>query len=178
MINKPTGYEEAKAAGQWTPLSTGGHYLQIKNAEVRNSKKGDPMLVIEYDTHETDHQPEYFKKIWNGNYWRGTHYLMLTSQEWAVRNLKSFITSVENSNEGFEFDWNDKNNTESLIGKNVGGIFGEVESEYKGDRRINVELRWFCSTEKVPTANKPEPVLLDKTEPEPEADTSNLPFDL
>lgn len=184
MMTKPSNYEEVKPSSNHETLTTGGHYLTILSAEETKSKRGKLMLVIEYDTHITDHQPNWFrdqyeraKQYSNDPYYRGTHYLMLTDEDWAVKNLKSFVTSVEKSNADFEFDWD----TKSLVGKNVGGVFGEVESESPSNGKIytNVELRWFCSEESVPTANKPAKRELTKSEPEPiKTDVSDLPFDL
>lgn len=147
-MRKPSNYDKVETNTGWKPLDLGGHYLKILTVEETISKSGNEMLVITYDTSKKDKQPGYFlQNHTKGRYYQGTHYIMLTENEWAVRNLKQFITSVENSNPGFKFDWD---NEQSLVGREVGGVFGEEEYlNQQGEVKTSTRLRWFCGIEKV-----------------------------
>ena len=53
-----------------------------------------------------------------------------TPEEKCIKMLKSFITSVENSNPNFTYDWNKE--VDQLKGKKVGLVFGL--EEYQNDK--------------------------------------------
>lgn len=175
-MKKPSNYDSTEVFSAWEQLETGGHYLTILGAKEAQSKSGRDMLVIQFDTAKGDKQPSYFTNNHReGFYYQGTHYIILGDEDWAVRNLKSLITAVEESNYGFKFDWANPN---CLKGQNVGGVFGE--EEYLNDRnevRKSVKLRWFCSVSSVEGASIPKPKTLDIQDTKaPESD--GLPFDL
>ena len=59
-MQKPNGYEEAKAQGDFTPVELGGHYLVIKQVEEIQSSTGKPMIKVSFDFAPDDKQPNYF----------------------------------------------------------------------------------------------------------------------
>lgn len=197
MLQKPHGYDEATAGGgDYTPLSVGGHYLTILRVREIMLRDQYPALEIVFDTHSTDDQPRYYQDSYESAKdrfpdarYQGVHNLFLPTGDpnsdtykWSTQRLKGFITSVEESNSGYVFDWQ----TASLKGKNVGGVFGEEEYYNRdGDARTAVRLRYFCSTESVPTAKPPKlkeaknkPVRRASfSAPHPD-DAGDLPFQL
>ena len=63
----------------------------------------------------------------------------------SIRKLKSARTAVEEGNDGYKWGWNEN----SLIGKLVGGLFGNKEYEYNGRIGFYTDCRAFCSVEKI-----------------------------
>lgn len=169
-MNKPSGYDEVKVGGDFTPIELGGHHLVIKGVREEKSKTGKDMIVVAFDTAKNDKQPEYFSdlfekdirpdKKWPNN---GTQYILtMDSQDSSKtsRSFKSFITSFEKSND-CEAVWGEKFCAQ-FKGKKIGGVFGLVEEEYNGEVKQRHKLRWFCEDARADEANVPEVKLLNK----------------
>lgn len=169
-MNKPSGYDEVKVGGDFTPIELGGHHLVIKGVREEKSKTGKDMIVVAFDTAKNDKQPEYFsdlfekdirpEKKWPNN---GTQYILTMDSQDAnktSRSFKSFITSFEKSND-CEAVWGDKFCAQ-FKGKKIGGVFGLVEEEYNGEVKQRHKLRWFCEDARADEANVPEAKLLNK----------------
>lgn len=169
-MNKPSGYDEVKVGGDFTPIELGGHHLIIKGVREEKSKNGKDMIVVAFDTAKNDKQPAYFsdlfekdirpEKKWPNN---GTQYILtMDSQDPSKtsRSFKSFITSFEKSND-CEAVWGDKFCAQ-FKGKKIGGVFGLVEEEYNGEVKQRHKLRWFCEDTRADEANVPEAKLLNK----------------
>ena len=169
-MNKPSGYDEVKVGGDFTPIELGGHHLVIKGVREEKSKNGKDMIVVAFDTAKNDKQPAYFsdlfekdirpEKKWPNN---GTQYILtMDSQDPSKtsRSFKSFITSFEKSND-CEAVWGDKFCAQ-FKGKKIGGVFGLVEEEYNGEVKQRHKLRWFCEDTRADEANVPEAKLLNK----------------
>lgn len=62
----------------------------------------------------------------------------------ALPFFKAFITSVEKSNVGYQWDWDEK----KLVGKNVIAVFGEEEyKDADGNIKVAVKIQEFRSLE-------------------------------
>ena len=164
-MQKPNNYEKVQAAGEFTPLELGGHILVIKQVEEMTSKTGKPMIKISFDTADTDKQPHYFAdqfrndirpdKKWPNN---GTIYTMRDDMDGnCSKNFKTFITSVEKSNPGFQVVWGDQF-CQCFKNKLIGGVFGIVHDAYNGKIINKHQLRWFRSTEKINEADIPNEI--------------------
>ena len=162
-MQKPNGYDEAKAGGDFTPVELGGHYLVIKEVEEKVNKNNQPMIVVKFDFASNDSQPGYFMeqlkndirpdKKWSN---QATQYINVYDSEGKTsRSFKTFTTCVEHSNTGFETQWGD-NFCNQFVGKKIGGVFGEQMDFYNGEEKKKRVLRWFISSEKVEDANIPE----------------------
>ncbi len=163
-INKPNNYENVKAGGgDFTPVELGGHHLVIKSVKEQQSKSGKDMIVVCFDLSSKDKQAGYFTQAFDDDIradkkWphQATQYIMTEDNEGnCSRGLKTFITCVENSNPGFEPNWGE-GFCNSFVGKELGGVFGEVESEYNGKVNMRNELRWFVSSDKVADVKIPD----------------------
>lgn len=163
-MNKPNEYDTTRAAGEFTPIELGGHYLVIKQVDEMQSKGGQPMIKVSFDTADNDKQPHYFAdrfrndirpdKKWPAN---GVTYIMVNDQDGKCsRSFKGFTTSVEKSNPGFSVQWG-----QSFAGcfknKLVGGIFNLELGIYNNKETKQHKLRWFCSNDKVDAAPVPDP---------------------
>lgn len=130
-MEKLKGYDEAQAiTGEYEKLNAGGYICKIKSAKEEKSKTGKRMLVIALDILEGD-KKDFFKKRFDEDTraekkWpAGAIYRQMLEGEKAAGFLKGLITSIEASNEGFKWDWDEK----KLANLKCGAIFGEEEYE-------------------------------------------------
>lgn len=170
MLKKPSNYDEIQVNEDFTPIEIGGHKGIIKKVEEYTSPvSGNTSLKVEVDTDKTDKQPNYFQEQYDNNTnmdkkWSpsAVKFVSLKEEENCIKMLKAFITSVENSNNGFTFDW-DKD-VKQLVGKKVGLIFGLEEYEdQEGKLKTARKITQFRSIDKVDNAKIPKVKLLDGT---------------
>ena len=166
-MQKPNNFDNVQVTGDFTPISVGGHHLIIKKVEESKTKTDKPMIVVAFDTAPGDSQPNYFSEQFAADIrpekkWprTGRQYIVTEDNEGnCTKNFKSFITSVEKSNNGFSTTWGDAFASQ-FKGKRIGGVFGIVESEYNGKVTKRTELRWFCEDNKADGIKAPAPKLL------------------
>lgn len=160
-MQKPTGYDELQNNGEFVPVNLGGHTAVIKRVQETTSKNGRPMLQIALDFDQKDAQAGYFKQMFDDDNradkkwpFQGTQYILTEDQDGkCARSFKSFITSVEDSNNA-QCQWG--NNFEGWFkNKKVGVVFGEVEDEYNGEIKTRRRIRYFCAYDKANTAAVP-----------------------
>lgn len=130
-MEKIKGYEEAQAiTGEYEKLEAGGYICKIISAKEEKSKSGKRMLVIALDIAEGDRK-DYFRNRFTENTspdkkWpSGGIYRQMLEGDKALGFLKGLMTSLEASNEGFKWDWDEK----KLKDLKCGAIFGEEEYE-------------------------------------------------
>lgn len=130
-MEKIKGYEEAQAiTGEYEKLEAGGYICKIISAKEEKSKSGKRMLVIALDIEEGD-KKGFFRNRFTENTspdkkWpSGAIYRQMLEGDKAVGFLKGLMTSLEASNEGFKWDWDEK----KLKDLKCGAIFGEEEYE-------------------------------------------------
>jgi hypothetical protein len=185
MLKKPSNYDEIQINEDFTPIEIGGHKGIIKKVEEYTSPvSGNTSLKVEVDTDKTDKQPNYFQEQYDNNTnmdkkWSpsAVKFVSLKEEENCIKMLKAFITSVENSNNGFTFDW--EKDVNQLVGKKVGLIFGLEEYEdQEGKLKTARKITQFRSIDKVDNAKIPKVKLLDGTyiEYEKYQENKNNPF--
>ena len=128
-MNEPKNYATTDAfAGDAQRLTVGGKICIIVNAyETTTKKTNQPMLALEFDIAEGEEKGYYdaaqkqYGGDWRGVYRQGT----LDKDGNCSPFFKGMISSIEESNDRYKFDFNEK----TLIGKKFGGVFGEEEYE-------------------------------------------------
>lgn len=179
---KPSGYDEAQAGGEFTPIDLGGHYAIIKQVSERQSSTGKDMIVVLYDFTSPDKQEGFFSKQFNNDdrpekKWpfAGTKYIMVNDYNdpnKTSRAFKTFCTCVEKSN-NYQIAWGGNAWAQQFKNKFVGVVFGEEESEYDGKIRMRRVPKWFCTTDKVKDQPIPAPKYLNGVGPaQPQQNTS------
>lgn len=131
-MEKVQGYDEAQPiTGEYERLNAGGYICKIISAKEEKSKKsGKRMLVLALDIIEGD-KKDFFRNRFNENSnpdkkWpAGAIYRQMLEGEKAAGFLKGLMTSLEASNDGFKWDWDEK----KLADLKCGAIFGEEEYE-------------------------------------------------
>ena len=180
-MNKPNNYDNTPTQGERVEILEGGHQLIIYQVVETETKKGKPMIVVQYDFAQGDRQVglaanTYRDDVSPEKKWPhfATSYIQVEDQEGNTsRNFKTFCSSVEASNPGFKISWGD-GFAACFRKKMVGAVFGPVENEYQGNISIRNELRWYCSVEKSKDAKVPELKKLKKDPGQPQG-TPEIP---
>lgn len=137
-MEKIEGYDNAVAiTGEYERLKAGGYICKIITAKEEKSRSGNRMLTIFLDIDEGENKGFFMKryeelkkenldpnvkvKYPSG----GIYHQMIEGNDKAVNFLKGLMTSLEASNTGFRWDWDEK----KLAGLRCGAIFGEEEYE-------------------------------------------------
>lgn len=159
-MRKPNNYDSVAASLSFEPLALGGHPCIIKGVEETKSKAGKDMLKVALDIAAPDPQAGYYAEKFAADdrpnkKWPCVTYVVLEDKDGnASRNLAQFVTSVEESNPGFAFPWD---NVSYLKDKKVGGVFGHEEYKNdKGEVKKSTKLFWFRSVDKVKDAPVPK----------------------
>lgn len=167
MISKPKMYDEIEVNQEFVPISLGGHKGIIMSAEEYTSPvSGNTSLRVCVDTDKDDAQPNYFTDLYKNDTredkkWSNSaiKYVSLKEDENCVRMLKAFITAVENSNNGYTYDWG--KDTSQLKGKKVGLNFGlEEYQDQDGEVRTATKLVQFRSLDKISDVKIPKVKLI------------------
>ena len=133
-MQQPKDFNNVQAYTGFTPLEAGGHICKIMQVEEVKSKAGRDMIVISIDTDKTDKQSEYFTQQYKSNTkpdkkWSNNaivRQLVLDAEGNTNRGFKTFIETVEKSNNGFKVQWGN-NFAACFKGKLIGGVFGREE---------------------------------------------------
>lgn len=157
---KPRGYDEVQGFQSSKRLPKGGYICEIKKIEEAKSKAGNDVLKVYLDIAEGEYQGIFMEK------WENTPLVAGKEKRWGMistilvfdtttgetnRNLKGFLTSVEESNPGFIVDkcWGD-NFCKFFKGKVVGCVFGD---EYfrgtDGELHASAKPRFYVSADKI-----------------------------
>lgn len=155
-MNKPNNYDTTVAYGSFPKLELGGHIMTIAKIEETVSSSGNEMIKIYLDTDKTDKQPEFFKKRYAANTRKEKKWGCVVPQlttdpktDDANSGFKAFITSVEESNEGFKVVWGDKF-CDCFKGRKVGAVFGREQFLNHQDKLLwGTKLFWFRSVKAI-----------------------------
>ena len=173
-MQKPSGYDEAQASGEFIPVELGGHYAIIKQVSETQSKGGRDMIVVLYDFVKPDKQAGYFSNQFNSDdreqkKWpfAGSKYIMVqdyNDPSKTSRQFKTFCTCVEKSN-NYTIAWGGNAWAQQFKSKFIGVVFGEEESEYEGKISMRRVPKWFCKTDAVKDATIPQPKYINGVSP-------------
>ena len=142
---------EAKGMDDFRGLPIGAYECVIKDARINhNEQSGKDTFKVSVDIASGEYK-DYFQKMyeadtridrkWNNN---AVRYLAFTGDNDAY--FKGFITTVENSNVGYTWDWDET----KLKGKKICGVFQYEEYEKQdGTKGIKVRLTKFRSLDKL-----------------------------
>ena len=142
---------EAKGMDDFKALPIGAYECKIINAvENHNEQSGKTTLKVMVDIASGEYK-DYFKKRYDSNIaidrkWdnNATKYLAFEGENTSY--FKGFITTVENSNVGYKWNWDET----TLRDKKVVGVFQYEQYEKQdGTRGIKVRLTKFRSLDKL-----------------------------
>ena len=182
-----SGFESKRSASGRETLPAGGYVCQIQGARVEEFSWGS-RLVLAIDVIEGE-----YKDIWKRDYdnndredkkWRGTFRVSIPKDDgsdqdaWTKRAFNNMIWSVEQSNPGYVWDWDEK----KLKGKKIGILYRNREWEMNGNTGWTTEAAGSDSIDNIrdgkfkplkdkPLKNRPAPVTVDAVD-----DAEDLPF--
>lgn len=160
MIKKPEGYDSAEAAkiGEFQTIQPGWYTATIMTVKEGTTQSGSQFLEFYFDINNGEYARYYDKEYKsqrpaNGEKrWRGTVRYFLSEK--ALPMLKGGITSIEESNPGFKWDWDEK----SIKGKLVGvGIRREQYEATDGMLKFATRPYAFCPVQKVISCEMSDP---------------------
>lgn len=175
-MRKFEGYEDVKVNNFGERLKLGGHICKILEAKVEafTSKKDGKtyeQLVIKFDIESPDEQAGFYankfaedaKKDALNAKWKGFHRISVPTEEsedFIKSNFKTFTTSVEDSNPGYKWNWEEN----TLVGKTFGGVFGLEEFTLDDGRTLSMaRIRYVRGTAKIEEMDIPKVKLADKS---------------
>ena len=136
-------YETTQTISARAQLPVGAYICRILKAEekVYNSSKGEwHKLEVSFDISEGEHKDfyanDYRAQSGEDKKWKGVLRMNIPTDDgseadgWAKRSFKTNILAIEESNNGYHWDWNEA----QLKGKTVGIVFRSEEWEYNGKR--------------------------------------------
>lgn len=167
MIPKPSKYDSTHVYEPAERLPAGGYVLKILGTKVENYDWGN-VLILRFDVAEGEHAGFYqqnYNDQTEDKKWKGTFRINLPKDDgsekddWAIKKLKGSMTAVEHSNDGYTWNWDER----TLVGKLVGGLFGNKEWRMNGNSGFYTDCRRLCSVDKIRSGNFkiPEDKLLD-----------------
>lgn len=170
------GYEDVKVNNFVERLKLGGHICKVLEAKVEEfeSKKDGKkyeQLIIKFDIESPDEQAGFYNRKFvedaktdalNAK-WKGFHRISVPtkeSEDFIKSRFKAFTTSIEESNPGYKWQWEEN----TLIGKVFGGVFAFEEfTNQEGKTITTTKIRYVKSTEKIDEVAIPKVKLADNT---------------
>lgn len=127
-MKKPDGWDSAQAyTGESVSLPAGGYICTIVGAVDMFSNSGKPMLVLLLDIAEGEYAGYFRRQFENAKEktpeakWNCVYRQLVEGK--SLPFFKGLITSIEESNGSFKWNFDEKN----LIGKKIGAIFGREQ---------------------------------------------------
>ena len=142
---------EAKGMDDFKALPVGAYECVIKDARVNlNEETGKKTFKVSVDIASGEFKDYFLKRFTNNTSdkpkWDNNAVRYLAFEGDNVSYFKGFITSVENSNTGYKWDWDE----EKLKGKKICGVFQYEEYEKQdGSKAVKVRLNKFRSLDKM-----------------------------
>lgn len=178
MIKKFKDYDSIQIYEGGASIEPGGYELQIIGIKVEKFESCE-IMKIAFDIINNEQYAGFYStrfkaaKATNKDAkWSGIFDVFIPKDDGSEKDgytktaFKRFITSVERSNEGYVWDWNEL----SLKGKMFGGVFGREEFKTKdGDYKFATKCRFPRSIESIRSGNFtiPDDKLLDKKNEDP-----------
>ena len=142
---------EAKGMDDFKSLPIGAYECVIKDARINhNEQSGKDTFKVSVDIASGEYK-DYFQKMYEADTrtdrkWNNNAVRYLAYEGDNVAYFKGFIKTIENSNIGYSWDWDET----KLKGKKVCGVFQYEEYEKQdGTKDVKVRLNKFRSLDKM-----------------------------
>lgn len=157
MINKFGDYDSTQAYTEGEILPKDGYVCKILNARIDDDGQS---VVVAYDIAEGKYT-DYFKKRFNAKKnedkkWSANYKLYIPKDDgsekdgWTKRTFKTFTNALEDSNEGYHFDWDEQ----KFKGKLIGGLFRYEEFMGQDNKPHKVaKMNKACTVDKIHSGN-------------------------
>lgn len=156
-MKKFTGYEETKAYTEGAAkLPVGGYVLKVQNVRFEEGQHGNSdRIMVAFDVAEGE-QKGFFQKNFDAQTaedkkWKGTFPIYCPKDDgsekdgWTKRRFKTIMEGFEESNPGYAWNWDEN----TLKGKLIGGVFGEINTIIDGKDITYVGMRFTHSVDSI-----------------------------
>lgn len=155
-MRKPRGYDEAQTYSDSYKLPAGGYVVEIHAAQVgKYPNSGNEYLELSFDISEGTYKGFYEKQYEESQFepkkYKGVIKINIPKEDgseqdnWTIRTLKTQMTAIEDSNENYIWNWDEK----TLIGLTAGLLFRNKEYNYNGNRGFWTEPFRFIAADKI-----------------------------
>lgn len=164
-MKKFNGYSEAKKAASYSneKLPEGAYIckvLNVKYHESNDSSKGD-MIELSFDIAEGEYK-EFFKRQYQNNQnedkkWKGRVYIYCPLDDgserdgWTKTAFAKWTNSLEESNNGYVWDWDEQKWTNKIVGI----VFGKTGTVIDGKEIVYTEARFPVAISEVKNGKAP-----------------------
>jgi len=185
-----SGYEEAKEKAKYMGgqrLPVGAYVCKILGIKLEPGKEGNSdMLLVQFDIDEGEYAG-FFKKQYEENTndnkkFKGRTTVYLPKDDgsekdgWTKTAFAKWTNALEESNEGYHWDWNEA----TWKNKKIGLVFGETGTRIEGKDVVYTDCRFPVSVETVRSGKAPEAKFkakgdYGKAEEDRATDFTNIP---
>jgi hypothetical protein len=161
MIEQFKDYNKVKAYSDFPTLPKGGYILKIMGVSVQTNSNGK-YLQIGCDIAEGEYKDfftEQYKNDQRSEKKWGCNFLLSIPKDdgsekdsWTKNNFAKWPNALEESNEGYKWDWDET----KWKGKMIGIVFGETGTVIEGKEVVYTEPRYPVSVEAVRTGKAGE----------------------
>ncbi len=165
-MKKFSGYDEAKKNADYSvneKLPAGAYVAEILATRYEEGKAGaSDQIVVQFDIAEGDYK-NFYKKQYEastveGKKWKGVARVWVPADdgserdEWTKNSFAKWPNSIEKSNEGYSWDWDET----KWKGKKVGLVFRETGTVINGKEVVYTEVAFPIEAQKVRDGKAPE----------------------
>lgn len=160
------GFEDAQKAARIsgsTRLPKGAYVCKILGAKLEQGKDGNSdMLRVQFDVAEGE-LAGFFKKLYDeskddNKKYKGQTIIYLPKDDgsekddWTKNSFAKWTNALEDSNEGYKWDWDEKKWKNKLIGL----VFGETGTVIEGKEVVYTDCRFPIEVQTVREGKAPE----------------------
>lgn len=146
---------QVKTGSIFEQLPKGAYVIKIVKAKEEDNKNGSGTHIkIAFDIAEGDYK-DFYKKQFDANanedkHWPydGVHNMSTpddNSPQWMIDNFGTFVAALEDSNDGYHWDW-DETKWKGLV---IGALFRIEQSESNGNVYDHTRPYWFRNAQSV-----------------------------
>lgn len=168
-MKKFNDYESTKSFSSTPKLPVGAYPIKIQKVRYEEGQNGvSDRIVLKFDICEGE-----YKGFYENNYntqtsedkkWKGVFQIYCPKDDgsekdgWTKSRFKTIMEDIEASNNGYAWNWNEN----TLEGKVVGGIFGEINTVIDGKNITYVAMRQTVSIPNLKNGNYKIPAPQNK----------------
>lgn len=159
-MKKIENFDKVEAYKGTEKLPVGAYILKVKNVHYKEGKNGySDQIVLMFDIQEGEYKDFYARNFENqpeeDKKWKGTTRIYVPKDdgsekdEWTKRKFKTIIEKFEESNNGYNWNWDESTLKEKLIG----GLFNEKEYNFNGREGFFTQCKVLTSVDNIKKGN-------------------------
>lgn len=146
---------QIKTGSLFDPLPKGAYVIKIMKASEEQNKNGEGSHIkVAFDIAEGEYK-DFYKKQFDSltdedKHWPydGVYNLVApddNSPQWMIDSFGTFVAALEDSNDGYHWDWNEK----KWKGLVIGALFRIEQNESNGNIYDHTRPLWFRDADAV-----------------------------